>query len=43
MSMADYEFGSGYNLPPGCFGEDLEGNERSYCPICESRVVMTND
>lgn len=37
--MADYEPCSGYNLPPGCFGGDLEGNEGSYCPNCGARVV----
>lgn len=37
MSMAEYESASGYNLPPGCFNEDIDreyGGERRYCSEC---------
>lgn len=37
MSIAGYEPASGYNLPPGCFNEDIErafGGERRYCSEC---------
>lgn len=37
LSMAEYEPASGYNLPPGCFDDDIErefGGERRYCSEC---------
>lgn len=37
LSMAGYEPASGYNLPPGCFDEDIDrefGGERRYCGEC---------
>ena len=37
MSMCGYEPPSGYNLPPGCFDDDIErafGAERRYCSEC---------
>lgn len=38
LSIAGYEPASGYNLPPGCFNEDIErafGGERRYCSECK--------
>lgn len=35
--MCDYEPPSGWNLPPGCFDEDIDrefGGERRYCSEC---------
>lgn len=35
--MIDYEPASGYNLPPGCFDDDIErafGDETHYCGAC---------
>lgn len=35
--MTGYEPASGYNLPPGCFDDDIErafGSERRYCSEC---------
>lgn len=35
--MCGYEPPSGYNLPPGCFDDDIErafGAERRYCGEC---------
>ena len=35
--MTKYEPASGYNLPPGCFDDDIErayGCERHYCAEC---------
>lgn len=35
--MCEYEPASGYNLPPGCFDDDIErafGGERRYCSEC---------
>nr|DAF18281.1 MAG TPA: protein of unknown function DUF2116 [Caudoviricetes sp.] len=35
--MPDYEPDSGYNLPAGCFDEDIDhayGGERRYCSEC---------
>lgn len=35
--MTEYEPASGYNLPPGCFDEDIDrefGAERRYCGEC---------
>lgn len=37
MSMWDYEPPSGWNLPPGCFDDDIGrefGGERRYCSEC---------
>lgn len=39
--MTDYEPASGYNLPPGCFDEDIErefGGERRYCGECRQCI-----
>lgn len=35
--MTGYEPASGYNLPPGCFDDDIDrefGMERRYCSEC---------
>lgn len=35
--MTKYEPASGYNMPPGCFDDDIErafGGERRYCSEC---------
>lgn len=35
--MTEYEPASGYNLPPGCFDDDIDrefGAERRYCSEC---------
>lgn len=35
--MPDYEPDCGYNLPPGCFDDDIDrayGGERRYCSEC---------
>ena len=35
--MPSYEPASGYNLPPGCFDDDIDrefGGERCYCSEC---------
>lgn len=35
--MTEYEPASGYNLPPGCFDDDIDrafGGERRYCSEC---------
>ena len=35
--MIGYEPDSGYNLPPGCFDDDIDrayGGERRYCSEC---------
>ena len=35
--MANYEPDCGYNLPPGCFDNDIDrayGGERRYCSEC---------
>lgn len=40
--MAGYEPASGYNLPPGCFDEDIDrefGGERRYCSECRHCTV----
>lgn len=40
--MIDNEPASGYNLPPGCFDEDIErefGGERRYCSECRHCLV----
>ena len=37
LSMDGYEPASGYNLPPGCFDDDIErafGAERRHCGEC---------
>lgn len=37
MAMSDYEPVSGFNLPAGCFEEDVDrefGGERRYCANC---------
>ena len=37
MGMCGYEPPSGWNLPPGCFDEDIDrefGGERRYCGEC---------
>lgn len=39
--MTEYEPASGYNLPPGCFDEDIErefGGECRYCGGCRHCV-----
>lgn len=41
MSIAGYEPASGYNLPPGCFDEDIDrayGGERRYCSECRHYI-----
>lgn len=41
MAMCDYEPASGFNLPPGCFEEDVDrefGGERRYCCECAHAV-----
>lgn len=41
MAMCDYEPASGFNLPPGCFEEDVDrefGGERRYCGDCAHAV-----
>lgn len=41
MSMCGYEPPSGYNLPPGCFDDDIErafGAERRCCSECRHRI-----
>lgn len=40
--MIDNEPASGYNLPPGCFDEDIDrefGGERRYCSECRHCLV----
>lgn len=35
--MTEYEPASGYNMPPGCFDDDIDrafGGERRYCSEC---------
>ena len=42
--MNNYEPASGYNLPPGCFDDDIDrvfGSERRYCSEC--RYWMDSD
>lgn len=41
MAMSDYEPASGFNLPPGCFEEDVDrefGAERRYCGECRHLI-----
>lgn len=41
MSMCGYEPPSGWNLPPGCFDEDIDrefGGERRYCSECRHYI-----
>lgn len=41
MAMCDYEPASGFNLPPGCFEDDVDrefGGERRYCSECRHLV-----
>lgn len=38
MSMAEYEPASGYNMPPGCFEEDIDCDaclQDCYCVECK--------
>lgn len=40
--MIENEPASGYNLPPGCFDEDIDrefGGERRYCSECRHCLV----
>lgn len=40
--MTEYEPASGYNLPPGCFDDDIDrafGAERRYCSECRHCIV----
>ena len=40
--MTSYEPASGYNLPPGCFDDDIDrefGMERRYCSECKHCIV----
>ena len=42
MAMSDYEPASGFNLPPGCFDDDIDrefGGERRYCSECRHCIV----
>lgn len=40
--MTGYEPASGYNLPPGCFDDDIDrafGTGRRYCSECRHCIV----
>ena len=40
--MTEYEPASGYNMPPGCFDDDIDrafGGERRYCSECRHCIV----
>ena len=40
--MSEYEPASGYNLPPGCFDDDIDrvfGAERRYCSECRHCII----
>lgn len=40
--MTKYEPASGYNMPPGCFDDDIDrefGGERRYCSECKHCIV----
>lgn len=42
MAMGDYEPASGFNLPAGCFEEDVDrefGGERRYCGDCAHAIA----
>lgn len=41
MTARDYEPASGFNLPAGCMGDEIDrefGNERRYCGECRHLV-----